>query len=274
MKRIILHAVILLSALAVSFEAVAWGNQGHCTVGYIADQHLTPKTRKVCEKYLGHTLAYYASWMDHIRYTKELHCTARWHATGIIDGKLVPPDDGGDVVGFSYPKTPEEHLIFQLDRMRKEMRNGGYRNMSDSLVAQNIRMITHMVGDLHCPSHTFFVDQLQFPFTIDGKAARYHGFWDGAFYRFWPKRYYSDNFYSDYCQKLSAREIKNICKGEPEEWLRDFIPVLRESYTLLVENGEYNDLPEKNKERMKEIAIQQHRDAGFRLAHILNDIFK
>ena len=272
MKRIILHAVILLSALATSFEAAAWGNHGHCTVGYIADQHLTPKTRKICERHLGHTLAYYASWMDHIRYTKELHCTARWHATGIIDGKLVPPDDGGDVVGFSYPKTPEEHLIFQLARIRKEMSKGGWRNMSDSLVAQNIRIITHMVGDLHCPSHTFFVELNQFPFTVNGEASRYHGFWDGAFYRFFPNMY-SDDFYREYCQ-LSKKEIKKLCKGEPEEWLRGFFPTFRETYTLLVKNGEYNDLPEKNKQRMKEIAIQQHRDAGFRLAYILNEIFK
>ena len=273
MKKIIFTVVALVLALGTSLEAAAWSNRGHCTVAHIADRQLTPKTRKLCEQYLGHTLAYYGSWMDHIRYTKELHCTARWHAVGVVDDKLVPPDDGGDVVGFSYPKSPEEHLIFQLNRMRKEMSKGGYRNMSDSLVALNIKLIVHMVGDLHCPSHTFFIEHKQFPFTVDGEATRYHGFWDKAFRRF-HKGMYSDDFYREYCSTLSAKEIKQICKGEPEEWLRNNFPVLRETYSLLSPGTDYNDLPKKNKERMKEISIEMHRNGGLRLAHILNEIFK
>ena len=271
-NRILTLLVCGLALLSVS-SASAWSNGGHCTVGHIADQHLTPKTRKLCEKYLGHTLAYHASWMDHIRYTKELHPTARWHAVGVIDDKLVPPDDGGDVVGFSYPKTPEEHLIFQLERMRKEMGKGGYKKMTDSLVSQNIKLLVHMLGDLHCPSHTFFVELKQFPFTVKGEPSRYHGFWDKAFRRF-HKGMKSDDFYREYCSHLSAKEIKAICKGEPEEWLRNNFAMLRETYTLLDPNTDYKDLPEKNKERMKEISTQMHRDAGFRLAHILNEIFK
>ena len=87
MKRV-LTLVLALVALCLVSTAYGWNSAGHCTIAHIADQNLTPKARKMCGKYLGHSLAYYASWMDQWRYSEEYHHTARWHAVGVKDGEL------------------------------------------------------------------------------------------------------------------------------------------------------------------------------------------
>ena len=83
MKRVLNLMVCALALLSVS-QVSAWDAKGHCVIAHIADQNLTPKARKMCSKYLGHSLAYYASWMDMWRYSDEYHHTARWHAVGFV----------------------------------------------------------------------------------------------------------------------------------------------------------------------------------------------
>lgn len=48
---------------------------------------------------------------------------------------------------------------------------------------------------------------------------------------------------------------------------------MRETFELLPRHGEYNDVPEATKARMKELSEAQAVKAGYRLAAILNAIF-
>ena len=59
-----------------------------------------------------------------------------------------------------------------------------------------------------------------------------------------------------------------------ESWIYGNESMLRETYKLLSPTIDYKDLPEQNKFRLKEITDQLHRDAGYRLAHVINQIFK
>ena len=62
MKKVLLLAAALLM-LQVD-TASAWGRTGHDAIAYIAECHLTPRARRVIERYLGHSIVYDASWMD------------------------------------------------------------------------------------------------------------------------------------------------------------------------------------------------------------------
>ena len=73
---------------------------------------------------------------------------------------------------------------------------------------------------------------------------------------------------------MTKSEIAELCKGDMESWVRANEPIFRECYTLLSPTIDYKDLPEQNKFRMKEISDQLLRNAGYRLAHIMNQIFK
>ena len=59
-----------------------------------------------------------------------------------------------------------------------------------------------------------------------------------------------------------------------ESWIYGNEPMFRETYKLLSPTIDYKDIPERNKYRLKEINDQLQRDAGYRLAHVINQIFK
>lgn len=125
---------------------------------------------------------------------------------------------------------------------------------------------------MHCPGHVFFADQKQFEFKEGKKNNRFHRYNDGAFGRF-HKGKTADQFCDVYC-RLTKAEIAELCDGDMASWVRANEPILRECYTLLSPTINYNELPEQNKFRMKEISDKLLCDAGYRLAHIVNQIFK
>ena len=268
-NKILIIAFVCAAILSVS-KASAWSSAGHCTIAHIADQNLTPKARKMCNKYLGHSLAYYASWLDQWRYSHEYHHTARWHAVGIKDGQLVPGQVAGDIADFLAPLTMDDHGIARLRQMQAQLKN--YRRLSDSTVTVNLKCIIHMVGDMHCPGHVFFAEQKQYEMVVYGEPLRYHGYNDKAFDRF-HKGKSAAQFRDKYC-RLTKAEIKALCEGDMESWIYGNESMLRETYKLLSPTIDYKDLPEQNKFRLKEITDQLHRDAGYRLAHVINQIFK
>ena len=268
-KRILTLTLCCLALLSVS-STYGWNSAGHCTIGHIADQNLTPKARKMCSKYLGHSLAYYASWMDQWRYSKEYHHTARWHAVGVKDGEFVPAQMVGDISIFRAPMTPDEHGVARMEQMLDALKD--YRKMSDSAVIVNLKCIIHMVGDMHCPGHVFYAGQKQFEFKENGGDMRFHGYNDRAFTRF-HKGKTSDQFRNVYC-RLTKAEKEELWKGDMASWVVGNEPVFRECYKMLSPTIDYKDLPEQNKFRMKELSDGQLIKAGYRLAHIMNQIFK
>lgn len=270
MKYRLLTIVLALATLLSVSSAYGWNSAGHATIAHIADQNLTPKARKMCNKYLGHSLAYYASWLDQWRYSKEYHHTARWHAVGVKDGKFIPGELVGDISVFRAPLTDDEHGIARLEQMLEALKE--YRNMPDSAVAVNLKCIIHMVGDMHCPGHVFFDGQKQFEFKENGKHNRFHGYYDRSFTRF-HKGKSADQFRKQYC-RLTKAEQKELCKGDMLTWIQANEPMFRECYELLSPTIDYKDLPEQNKFRMKEITDELFVEAGYRLAEVMNRIFK
>ena len=270
MKRSFLIALYAVVALLVASEAYAWDAEGHGTIGHIADRHLTPKARKMCAKYLGHSLAYCASWLDQWRYSHEYHHTARWHAVGIKDGEFVPGQVAGDTADFLAPLTPDDHGVAQMEQMLAQLKD--YRNMTDSAVTVNLKCIIHMVGDMHCPGHVFYYGLKQYDMKENGEPIRFHGFIDKAFGRFNHGKC-SDDFYDKHC-RLTKKEISALQQGTLADWVIENTPLFKECYGLLSPTIDYKDIPEQNKFRLKEITDELRVEAGFRLAYTMNQIFK
>jgi hypothetical protein len=176
----------------------------------------------------------------------------------------------GDISIFRAPLTDDEHGVARMEQMLDALKD--YRHQTDSLVAVNLKCIIHMVGDMHCPGHVFYDGQEQFKFKENGEDARFHGYNDRAFARF-NKGKTADQFCNAYC-RLTKAEIAELCKGDIESWVRESEPIFRECYKMLSPTIDYKDLPEQNKLRMKEITDQLHIEAGYRLAHVINQIFK
>src|SRR5215510_11772414 len=87
MRKLTILAFLGVSLLS-SFDAFAWGGQGHRLVGLIAADRLTPVAKQNVAWLLdGQTLADVASWPDTI--TGDQVQTSYWHYLNI------PPDATG-----------------------------------------------------------------------------------------------------------------------------------------------------------------------------------
>jgi len=264
-------ALLFVVMALVPCCAYGWNGKGHAVIGHIADCNLTPKARQMCQKYLGGTLSSHASWMDKVRYTDAYHHTARWHSVGVKDGEFIPSDLTGSKARYETPRQDDDHGVAKVMQLQRQLRN--YRKLSDSTVMVGLKLIIHMVGDLHCPGHTFFSDQSQqYYIKVGGKRTHYHSNMDRSFQNF-NKGVTTSEFYANYCH-LSKAEIKSLCKGDIAKWVWDNEAVFRECYKLLPPDKEYNDLSDEQRKRLKEITDKLHCDAGYRLAHIVNKIFR
>lgn len=271
MKRLLRILAILLAVVVLTPRfAYGWNGKGHAAIGHIADCNLTPKARKMCRKYLGTPISQNASWMDKVRYTEAYHHTARWHSVGVKDGEFMPSDLTGSKARYETPRQEDDYGVAKVQQLQKQLRN--YRKLSDSTVTVGLKFIIHMVGDLHCPGHTFYADQSQqYHIKVGGKRTHYHSNMDRSFQNFNRGVSY-DEFYEG-C-RMTKSEVRALCQGDIAKWVRDNEAVFRECYKLLPPGVEYDDQPAETHRRLKEITDNLHRDAGYRLAHIINNIFR
>lgn len=260
MRNKILTLVVTLLALGSVYKVQAWNNVGHATIAYIAEQHLTPEAKAQCRKYLKHNIPYYASWMDYWRNCKGFEESSAWHS--------VPVG-----VNNRHYKSDSRNAAFQITRICKKMRK--YEKMKDSLVCDNLKYLIHMVGDMHCPSHTKYVDEpdlKQGRFILNGKKYKFHTFWDGSI-GFYHKGMNCEELQRKY-DTLSAEEIAEICKGTPSDWAYVNAVEMREAHMLINPGIAYEELNVQEVERARELCVQQMLRGGYRLAHVLNEIFK
>ena len=137
MKNIILSAI----AISVSISAFGWGQTGHRAIGKIAESYLSEKAKKSIQEIMGHeSLAECSTWMDEVRSNKKYDYAKTWHYVTIPEGtdyKSVEHEEKGDVYEA-------------IGRMKKILKD---KSSTKEQKVEAIRMITHLVGDMHQPLH-------------------------------------------------------------------------------------------------------------------------
>lgn len=137
MKKI--FAFVLL--LVWSTQAFSWGATGHRATGYIAEKYLSKKAKKELQKILGQeSLAMVSTWMDDIRSDRAYNHTHDWHWVTIPDGMTYEQTE----------KNPNGDIIQTLERLIRELKAGG---LDAKTKAEHVKMIVHLVGDIHQPLH-------------------------------------------------------------------------------------------------------------------------
>ena len=138
MKRLVLCALV---ALCIAPDAFGWGQKGHDVVACIAECHLSRRAaRRVTRALEGHSSVYYANWMDNASHTPEYAYSSTWHYANIDEGytyETMPRNEAGDIV------TALHDII-------DDLRKGGLTPEEENI---RLRMLVHLVGDLHCPMH-------------------------------------------------------------------------------------------------------------------------
>ena len=286
MKRVI---IVLLAIVAISYaqHAYAWGSWAHRFIAHTADRYLEPEAKQKVEKYLGSPIIDHCVWMDKIRRpifgkTHPDHAkmqvyrpTIRWHNV-TVDEKFHPSDKrSAKGSGALFPN---------LEQCVENLRN--YRNLTDSAVAVNLKFAIHMLQDMHCPGHIFYTEfpdcftgktpgaksRSFMPINYEGKKTSYHALWDGVALRSLYPEY--DNDYEmlrKQMDKCTSRQRAKICRGSLEDWLVDAGKRCRPIYDNVAPNDTLNhDFFVKR----RKITEGQAMRSAYRLAHLLNEIFK
>ena len=263
MKKSFVKIALAVVALFAAERAMAWGGAGHSVIAYYAEQLLTPETKAKCHHYLRSTLAYHASWMDQYRSIEGYTECDWWHSTN-IDPK------GKVVVGKTTTGA------FHIERIRKEMANGAYKSMPDSLVKVNLQYLIHMIGDHHCPVHIRW-DKSAHPeyfysLLRKGKKLGYHKFWDGS-PGFGRKGWHCEKYYAHF-SPLPKGKVKKLQKGTGYDWTQETANVSRYCFKLTPKGTDVAKLSQEEKEAIHDVVDQQLQRAAYRLAFVLEEIFK
>jgi len=239
----------------------AWGRAGHDAVCYIAEQNLTPRAKRIISKYLeGKSIVAYSSWMDEVRTWPEYSHTTKWHSAYV-------DEEGNPYMGRNFKEGKYTgDAVLELTGLMEKMAN--WKETDDSTVIVGIKMIVHLVADMHCPGHVKYPGIKGFKVTYSGNEVTYHYVWDDALLEKMNKWGFVE--YGYMLGRLSRRQIKETVKGTPAEWEKENALACRVIYDWAHPG---DDLGKEFNLKAKPLADSQIQKAGYRLAKVLNDIF-
>lgn len=257
MKRLVLCA---LAALCTVPSAFGWGQKGHDVVAYIAECHLTKRAARSVTKALeGHSPVYYANWLDNASHTPEYAYSSSWHYANVDEGYTYE----------TMPRNEKGDIITALNDIIAKLRKGGLSPEEENL---NLRMLVHLVGDLHCPMHAGHRSDLggnTVSVVYFGTPTKLHTIWDTQLVESAHNWGYTE--WQQQIDRLSKQEQQAVCEGTIEEWFAETVGICDQVY---------KELPEGSKISYDHVAHyapvieQQLLKGGLRLAYILNDIYR
>ena len=256
MKRLIVFAI----AVCITLTSFGWGQKGHDVVAYIAECNLAPKSyQKVVKALGGHSLVYYANWMDNASYSDQYRYTKTWHYANVDEGftyDTMTKNEKGDVV------TAIEGIIAELKSGKLSAEQENIR----------LRMLIHFVGDIHAPMHAGRLSDRggnNVMVKFFDKETKLHSLWDTPLVEAAHKWSYTE-WEQQLNRHCSAERKAELSKGTPKDWLVESHKIATEIYAAT---------PAKGRVSYDYIAyftptIEQRLLAGgLRLAKILNELY-
>ena len=268
MKRIVISMLSILMMLEC-VSVYAWGPKGHDVVAAIAEQHLTRKAKKEISKLLdGKSIVYYSSWMDNIQnspyWNDGYNKTKTWHYANVDKGhtyQTMTKNENGDVI------TGLEMLTDAL--------TNHYDELTDSMRVDYLKMIVHMVGDLHCPMHAGRLSDRGGNGTKVkwfGQQTNLHSVFDSKMIDSARKWSYSE--WVEHLDRTDKKFKKGVMRGTFEEWFMDTVDNAAEIYEYVERQGKENpNLSYQFVYDFSPMLEQQLLLGGYRLAYVLNTIF-
>ena len=289
MKKLALY--LLGVAMLCNVQALfGWGATGHDVVAAIAEKHLTDKTKAELGKILnGRSIIYYSSWMDGLQnspYWKYgYNQTKTWHYANVDEGYTYQ----------TMTKNEKGDVVTGLTMMTNELINN-YANLTDSVKADYVKMIVHMVGDMHCPMHAGRLSDLggnRTKVRWFGKNTNLHSVWDSKIVesaRRWSYSEWRDHLdivnYGTTVGAYTGTWVEEVRSGiisdngKPfttayyEEWFMETVDSAAKIYDYVEALGEENpNLSYQFIYDFSDVLERSLQHGGYRLAHVLNSIF-
>jgi hypothetical protein len=256
MKKLCLAFVLV----AFSFHVMGWGQIGHRTIGEIASKHLDKKTKKALARIMGHeSLAVASTWMDEVKSDSTYDYMSDWHWVTIPDGKTYETAE----------KNPNGDVIATIERLIKELETN-HENMPVAQQREYIRILTHLIGDIHQPLH------VGTGLDKGGNDAKVNWFWSTPtnLHSVWDSRMIDGRQFSyselaqaiDHSTKSTIEEWQN---ATVREWASESMAYREQIYDVPEDKNLAYEYTYKNWDT---VTLRLHQ-AGVRLAGVLNDIY-
>ena len=262
-------ALLCATLFLSSISAFAWGPKGHDVVAAIAEQHLTKKAKKNISKILdGKSIIYYSSWMDSIQnspyWDNGYNKTKTWHYANVDKGLTYQ----------TMTKNPDGDVITGLEFLTKELMEN-FDNLTDSTKADYVKMIVHMVGDLHCPMHAGRLSDRGgngMKVRWFGQNTNLHSLWDSKMIDSARKWNYSE--WVEQLDRTDKKFKKSVMRGTYEEWFVDTVNGAASIYEYVENMGVENpNLSYQYVYDFSPLLEDRLLVGGYRLAYVLNMIF-
>ena len=174
--------------------------------------------------------------------------------------------------GDELLKPGKGNAVYGLELAIRNLRD--YRNLTDSAVAVNLKYVIHLVGDMHCPAHIkYTTHNTKYDVLFEDKYHKPHKYyvhhvWDNEIIT--TTRIWSVTEWADELDRASKREKAAVQAGTPRDWLHDSAVTCEVQFEWA-----------KPDERLgqdflnKALPLVEHqiRNAGYRLAAVLNELF-
>jgi hypothetical protein len=261
----IYQKLFLIALIAyLPMQTMAWGQLGHRVVAQIADNHLSAKTRAALQAILGNeSLAMAANWGDFIKSDPAYRYLYTWHYVDLEPGASFEKSAAylkTDTVPNAYNK-----LNFMISELKK-------KNLPADKKLLYVRMIIHIVGDIHQPFHAGRTEDQggnKIQLMWGNEQTNMHSIWDTKLIE---TQQYS---YTEYAHNLDHATPTQIT-----DWQKvDLLHVIYESNQIA--ESLYGEVKEPNQKLNIynyiflhiHTAEDQMLKGGIRLAGILNSIF-
>lgn len=263
MKKIIFIAFALLM---VANRAVAFNTAGHKTLSALTEIYLTDKAKAEVQSILKGSMAKECVWLNTLRKDETKAHTKQWHFFQLdAEGKCTTTDENDGIV--------------QLERAIAVLRNR--QNHSAEEVNVALKTTIHLVQDLHCLSHIRIEGNdatKGFTFRvwneIEGKGSKS---WNQKWYSMWESSYinrydvFTPQYYAEDIDIYARDKREEYSKGTPRFWVEnggeDVVRAINQLNT-----GE--EIPVQVTMLYEYNHTKCMAKAGYRLAALLNDIFK
>jgi hypothetical protein len=253
------NLLFLMLALLYFPNSWGWGQIGHDVVANIAQNHLDRRARKAVDKLLeGKSMVYWSNWLDNASHTPEYSYTKTWHYKNVDKNQTYETmelEPQGDIV------TAIKGQLLLLKSVET----------SEEQKQLAIKILIHLVGDLHQPMHLGHRSDLggnRWSVTHFNRNTNLHSLWDTPMIE--NGHSWSHTEWTDQLDRLNRLEVNKICLGDVDDWAKETLAIATEIYDTTPPNAR---LSYDYHARWTPVVEQQLLRAGIRLAYLLNDIF-
>ncbi|WP_026778138.1 S1/P1 nuclease [Polaribacter sp. Hel_I_88] len=256
--KLLLLIPFLMMTTSSTDEAYFWGQNGHRVTGKIAEKHLTRRTKKCIDKLLkGQSLAFVSTYADEIKSDRKYRDYNVWHYVNMDLDQTYEEAE----------KNPQGDLVQGIEKCKTVLKD---ENSSEEDKVFHLKMLVHLVGDLHQPMHIGRREdkggndvQVQW----FGNGSNLHRVWDTNMIEDWNMSYIE---LAENADDLSKKQIEFIKEGSVVDWVNEVHEVTKEVYKSVKvgENLRYN----YSYDHFGTVRTQLQK-GGIRLAKVLNDIY-